>query len=47
MALFRWNEHGGPKVNIAGDPFEVSYEEARARWDAPEGWAEAKGDLTY
>lgn len=47
LALFRWNEPGGPQVAIDGEPFVVEYEDARSRWAAPEGWLEASGDLTY
>jgi RES domain-containing protein len=37
-ALFRWNDLGGPKVRVAGDPVIADYAASRARWDAPEGW---------
>jgi hypothetical protein len=47
LALFRWNEPGASTVEVDGDPFLLEYEEARARWAAPEGWLEASGDLTY
>jgi hypothetical protein len=47
LALFRWNALGGPQVRVDGEPFAISYAEARARWAAPTGWLEAKGDHLY
>lgn len=38
VALFRWNELGGPKVSVCGDPIPCNYAESRARWVAPPEW---------
>jgi RES domain-containing protein len=38
VTLFRWNDLGGPKVEIAGSPIEIRYEDARNRWPHPPGW---------
>ena len=42
VTLFRWNGHGGPRVTVAGDPLAIDYDEARARWPVPEGWADPR-----
>jgi hypothetical protein len=38
VALFRWNDLGGPTVKVAGDAAPADYAASRARWDAPTGW---------
>jgi RES domain-containing protein len=38
VALFRWNERGGPNVRVTGDPVVADYAASRSRWDAPTGW---------
>lgn len=38
VALFRWNELGGPKVKVCGEPIPCNYSESRARWVAPAEW---------
>ena len=38
VALFRWNEPGGPMIRVAGPPIVADYRAARARWESPVGW---------
>jgi RES domain-containing protein len=38
VALFRWNELGGPIVKVAGEPAPADYAASRTRWAAPTGW---------
>ena len=47
VALFRWNAPGAPVVELDGEPVEVDYLAARARWPSPPGWLAVNGDITY
>ncbi len=38
VALFRWNELGGPNVKVCGNPIPCNYAESRTRWAAPPEW---------
>jgi RES domain-containing protein len=38
VALFWWNELGGPKVRVVGAPVPADYAASRSRWAAPPHW---------